>query len=164
MFIDLFRHEQLVKHLEFRIVINLFYVGLLWSTFNKPSILFYVYPCPLSLPVVAAALPVALLIFIDSISMLLVVLFWLIISRLKSPYNGLRSHSLPIAVHSNRRCDLRFWHILEHTRDITYLEVTLVLIDLLLVSSICSFLWYWALYHVMATHVVEFALCHIFTL
>jgi hypothetical protein len=82
MLIDLFRHEQLVKQFEFRIVImgNLFYIGLLWSTFYEPSLMFLVYPSPLSLPVVAAALPIALLILLDSVSMLLVVLFRLIIA------------------------------------------------------------------------------------
>ena len=70
MLIDLFRHEQLVKHLEFRIVImgNLFYFGLLRSTFNEPSLMFLVYPFPLSLSVVAAALPITLLILLDSVS------------------------------------------------------------------------------------------------
>jgi hypothetical protein len=70
MLIDLFRHEQLVKDLEFRIVIMvyLFYFGLLWSTFNEPSLMFLVYPSPLSLPVVAAALPITLLILLDSVS------------------------------------------------------------------------------------------------
>ena len=87
MLIDLFRHEQLVKHLEFRIVImgNLFNVGLLRSTFYETSLMFSVDSGLLSLPVVAAALPVALLILLDSISMLLAVRFRLSITRFRSP-------------------------------------------------------------------------------
>ena len=87
MLIDLFRHEQLVKHLEFRIVImgNLFNVGLLRSTFNETSLMFSVHSGLLSLPVVAAALPIALLILLDSVSMLLAVRFRLSITRFRSP-------------------------------------------------------------------------------
>ena len=69
MFIDLFSYEQLVKHLEFRVVIMvyLFDVGLLWSTFYETSLMISVFHTTLGLPVVAAALPIALLIFLDSI-------------------------------------------------------------------------------------------------
>lgn len=156
MFIDLFSYEQLVKHLEFRVVIMayLFDVGLLWSTFYKTSLIFSVFYTTLGLPVVAAALPIALLIFLDSIAMLLIIIFLLIITRFKSSYKWLRSHSFRIDIQSNPRFKLGFGYIL-------YLEVTLVLDDLLLVSS-RSFLWYWALYHVMATHMVEFALWRMF--
>ena len=156
MFIDLFSYEQLVKHLEFRVVIMayLFDVGLLWSTFYETSLMFSVFYTSLGLPVVAAALPIALLIFLDSITMLLIIMFLLIITRFKSSYNGLRPHSFRIAIQSNPRCKLRFLYIL-------YLEVTLLLDDLFLVSS-SSFLWHWALYHVMAAHMVEFALWWMF--
>ena len=116
--------------------------------------MFSVFQTTLGLPVVAAALPIALLIFLDSIAMLLIIMFLLIIARCKSSYKVLRSHSFRIAVQSNPGCKLRFGYIM-------YLEVTLVLDDLLLVSS-SSFLWHRALCHVMAAHLVEFALWWIF--
>ena len=88
MLIDLFRHEQLVKHLEFRIVImgNLFNVWLLRSTFYETSLIFSVHSGLLSRPVVAAAaLPITLLILLDSVSMLLAVRFRLSVTRFRSP-------------------------------------------------------------------------------
>jgi hypothetical protein len=109
-------------------MVYLFDVGLLWSTFYETSLMFSVFQTTLGLPVVAAALPITLLIFLDSIAMLLIIMFLLIIARFKSSYKVLRSHSFRIAVQSNPGCKLRFGYIM-------YLEVTLVLDDLLLVSS-----------------------------
>jgi hypothetical protein len=77
-------------------MVYLFDVGLLWSTFYETSLMFSVFQTTLGLPVVAAALPIALLIFLDSIAMLLIIMFLLIIARFKSSYKVLMSHSFRI--------------------------------------------------------------------
>jgi hypothetical protein len=103
MLVNLFRDEQFVEFLKLGVILlfNFIHLGLLWSSFNEVSRIFFVFPTYLSLPVAPAALPITLLILLNSISMLLIVLLQLNIY-------WLRSQCSPIDIEWNGRCNLQF--------------------------------------------------------
>jgi hypothetical protein len=87
MLVNLFRIEQFIECLKFSfliIIVNFSPLGLLRSTLNKLSWIFFLFTSYLCLPVDPAALSIANFIFLYSVSMVQIVLLVQNISWLRS--------------------------------------------------------------------------------